>query len=262
MSTRRNKQIGYGIGFVVALAGLIWLGGKVFGPSVPASTITPVPTPAFQPVSVEEASLVQHAPSSPAESGRTDIVIRLRNPNPRAGVGEYPVLARILDVGGRLIREETITTYLLPGAVQYAVRLNVPTPVAPARLEVELPENPKFLSIPASVSLPSFTVFQRERATREIGGQVIEEQKWIVRNESPLDWQFVEVVGVAGDAGGRVVGVGQTFVGELRVGEAREFTLQWPATATPPARVIVLPTTNIYKEENIVRAIGDPSLLR
>lgn len=262
MSTRLNKQIGYGIGFVVVLAGLIWLGRVVFLPAGPVPTVTPVPTEIFQKITVEEASVIQHAPISAGELGRADIVIRLRNPNPRAGVGSYPVVARLLNSAGGLVSEETIDTYILPGAVSYATRINVPTSSPVSHLEVKLPEDPKFLTIPASVSLPSFTTLQRERGTREIGKTVYEEQKWIVRNTSQLDWQFVEVVGVAQNVTGKTIGVSQTFVGELKVGEAREVTLQWPATANPPARVIVLPTTNIYREENIVRAIGDPGLLR
>ncbi len=262
MSTRLRKQITYGIGFIVVLVGAIWLGRLVFGPSAPAPTVTPSPTDLFQKIVLEEASIIQHAAPSATETARADIVIRLRNPNPRAGIKDYPVTARLLDGEGRLIREETIATYILPGAIAYAMRVNIETPVPAAKIEVTLPAFPQFLTVPASVSLPAFSVVQQGRATREIGKVVFEEQKWLLRNESPLDWQFVEVVGAAQDAAGRVIGIGQTFVGELRVGESREVTLQWPATAAAPVRVIVLPTTNIYKEENIVRAIGDPGLLR
>lgn len=262
MSTRLRKQIAYGLGFFVVVAGLTWLGRLVFGPAAPAPTVTPSPTEMFQKIVMEEASVITHAAPSAAENARADIVIRLRNPNPRAGVGDYAVIARLLDSAGRTIREEKISTYLLPGALAYAVRVNIETPVPVAKIDVSLPDSPQFLTVPASVSLPGFSVVQRERGTREIGKVVYEEQKWLIRNESPLDWQFVEVTGVAQDAAGRAIGVGQTFVGELKVGESRELTLQWPAASAPPTRVIVLPATNIYREENIVRQIGDPNLLR
>lgn len=261
MSTRIRKQITYGLGFLLAAGGIVWLiAAAIRQPTPPAAT--PTPTALFQAVVLEEGSLIQHEPASPGANFTSDIVIRLRNPNPRAGVGDYPVIARLLDGAGRVLREETIPTYLLPGAIQYAVRINVPSAGPVARLEAKLPTAPDFSTVPASVALPQFSVVQRQRETKTVGTTVLEEQKWIVRNESPLDWQFVEVTGIAQDAAGKTIGVGQTFVGALTVGEAREFTLQWPATPAPAARVLVLPTTNIYKEENIIRAIGDPNLLR
>ncbi len=72
----------------------------------------------------------------------------------------------------------------------------------------------------------------------------------------------MQVTGVAVDASGNVVGVGSTFVGELQPGEEREFTLQWPIPLTPTTQVIVLPTTNLFKEADIIKVIGDPALLR
>ena len=88
------------------------------------------------------------------------------------------------------------------------------------------------------------------------------EQKGVVTNNSAFDWQYVEVTAIAFDAGNRAIGVGTTFVGRLTSGERREFTVQWPAAAAPVARVVTLATTNIFKEDNIIRAVGDPNLLR
>lgn len=261
-STRIRKQIVYGIGFLVALAGLIWLGKIVLIPAAPASTPTPSPTEVFQPIRVEQADFIQHEPASPGENYTVDLVVRLTNPNPSAGVGELPLTVDLKDAQGRLIRQETITTYLLPGAPAYAAKINLAVPVPVADVSLQVPDKVNFTTIPASVSLPSFSTFLRERIVKTVGNKVIEEQKGIVTNTSNLDWQFVEVTGVAVGGSGRLLGVGQTFVGELKVGEQREFTLQWPATPGAVTQVIVLPTTNIYRQENIIRALGNPSLLR
>ncbi|MEK7557515.1 MAG: hypothetical protein AAB538_06040 [Patescibacteria group bacterium] len=138
----------------------------------------------------------------------------------------------------------------------------VPVSEPPTNVEVELQANPSFITIPASVSLPDLNVTFRERTIKNIGNTVLEEQKGVVTNASSLDWQFVEVAGIAVGNSGAVVGIGKTFVGDLKVGQQREFTLSWPATREPIRNVIPDATTNIYREENIVRVLGDPGLLR
>lgn len=240
-----------GIGWLITLA--------VTEPVSPK--VTPTPTAIFQPIDIEEASFIQHEPASVGENYTVDIIIRLRNPNPRAGVARYALTATLFDAQQRQIKREEITTYLLPGAVSYAAKVKVAVPLPVAKIQVTPPAPTEFTTVPASVSLPSFSTRLLERVQENIGNKVIDEQKGIVTNTSALDWQFVEIIGVSLRASGQVAGVGQTFVGELKVGEQREFTLQWPA-ASNITRVIVLPTTNIYREENIVRQLGDPGLLR
>lgn len=257
---RIKKQITYGLGFLVVLGGVIWLITLVVTEPAPV-VATPTPTAIFQAIDSEEASFIQHNPASTGENYTVDIVVRLRNPNPRAGVTRYALTATLFDAQQRQVKQEEISTYLLPGAVSYAAKVNVAVPLPVARIQVTPPAQTEFTTVPASVSLPSFSTRLLDRVQESIGNKVVDEQKGVVTNTSALDWQFVEIIGVALKADGQVVGVGQTFVGELKVGEQREFTLQWPA-ASNIARVIVLPTTNIYRQENIVRQLGNPELLR
>lgn len=261
MFTRTKKQIGYGLGFLAVFALIVWaIASRFTTPAAPP--VAASPTPQFLAVQVEEVSTVAHAPVPPALDRTVDIVVRLRNPNLRAGITEYPVSLVLHGRDDHVLEKVTASTYLLPSAVSYVIKLGVPVASEVSRVEVALPANPAFVSVPASVTLPSFSWSARERSVREIGSIPTVLQKGVVTNTSGLDWQFVEVAGVAENSAGEVVGVGQTFVGELKVGEQREFTLQWPAILQDIQNVIVLATTNIYKQENIVRAIGDPSLLR
>jgi hypothetical protein len=103
----------------------------------------------------------------------------------------------------------------------------------------------------------------RGRSRRLVSGTgAVETQKGIITNTSTLGFRRVDVTGVAFDANNKVVGIGKTFIGEFMVGEQREFTLEWPAPITPTQRVVILPTTNIFNEDNILSAQGDPGLLR
>jgi len=262
ITTRRRKQIVYGLGYLVATILVVWGISAALGPEGPPPQASASPTPQFLPIQVEEVSTIEHAPVPPTLSRTVDVVVRLRNPNLRAGVPDYPLTIVLRGPENQTLDKLTASTYLLPGAVSYVVQIGAPVAESISRVEVELPPNPTFVAIPANVSLPSFSWSLRERTVRTIGNTAMVQQKGVVTNTSGLDWQSVEVVGVAVNRDRRVIGVGRTSAGELKVGEQREFTLQWPATSEEIQDVLVLVTTNIYKQENVVRAIGDPSLLR
>ncbi len=253
---RLRKQITY-----AALYGIFWL--VIIGvpvlliaePGDPRPTPTPAPTVTPQPISVQSVEVIQHERS-------VDVVARLHNPNARLGIVHYPVTFILRDNAGQEARRVTVNSHILPGSVQYIAALNIATEGPLSKVTLETPESPTYASLPVNITLPSFTTFLREQATRSVGGQSITEQKGVVTNSSSLDWQHVEVTALAVDANDRALGVGTTFVGRLTSGEQREFTIQWPAASQPIARVITLATTNIFKEDNIIRAVGDPALLR
>lgn len=222
----------------------------------------PSPMPTIPPVQVEEISVIPHEPAHLGDKRTIDLVARLRNPNPRLGVTDYPVMFNLKAANGQAPDPVTVTTYLLPGAVQYVTAMDVPVTQPIDGAEVKLPADPTYVQLPENVSVPTFNTFPRERQSRQIGTVSVEEQKGIVRNTSPFAWSKVEVIGVAMDAAGAIVGVGQTFVGALEIGEQREFFLQWPTPVTATERVILIPSTNIFREENLQPLIGNPDTLR
>lgn len=222
----------------------------------PQQVAQPSPTPVlYKPIVVEQVDVIRHGSTA-------DVVARLRNPNPRAGVVEYPVTFVLFNNNNQEFHQRQETTYVLPGSVHYVVALEVPVTQPLLRVEVTVPEAPAFRELPPTIDIPTFASFSRQSVIRSIGEQVVEEQKWIIRNTSTFDFQRVEVLALAHASNERVVGVGTTLVGALRVGEQREVTIQWPAPAEPTARVTVFPSTNIFLEENIIRAIGDPGSLQ
>lgn len=239
--------------FVVSLAvlGLILL----LNDPAPAPVATPTPVVATRQIEVEQVDVVRH-PSS------VDIVARLRNPNALAGVKEYPLTFVLLNSEQDEIVRQPVTTYLLPGSLQYVVAVGIPVGEVVTSVRVDIPPTPTFIELPSGLDLPNFGSFLRERGLKQIGRDSYEEQKGILRNNSTVDFNRVQVTALALDARDAVVGVGTTFLGALKVGEQREFTVQWPQPPRPTVRVITFPSTNVFLEENIIRAIGDPSLLR
>lgn len=216
---------------------------------------SPTPTPAFQPISVEEVSLIRHA-------DRMDLVARLNNPNPRAGVADYTLTFNIFDADGKLIDSITKSSYVLPGSLQYIVVLDQPIKPGVANVVANPPSDPLFTAFPPAITLPQFSTYLLQRTPKLVGNQTFKEQKGNVTNTSTFDWQRVEVIAIAFSADNKPVSVGSTFVGTLRVQEQREFTLQWPMSPQPIQYVVTFATTNIFKDENVLKALGHPATLR
>ena len=252
---RHIKQVVYFVAFsstaTLLCAGLLFIITRPSGPPAP----TPTPPSPYEPIAVEEVHVISH-------EAQADVVARVRNPNATAGIIRYPITFTLLSSTEQVVASRIVETYILPGSVAYISELNIPVKSPIARVKVDLPAEPSFMPIPTDLTLPAFSTFLRERSQRAVAAKTMEEQKGVVRNLSTLPWQTVEVTGVALDSGGQVVGVGRTFIGELRPGEEREFTLQWPIPLRPTNQVSVLTTTNIFKEDDIIKVIGDPALLR
>lgn len=250
---RVRKQATYAIGcfgllFVVAVMLVLRL-GEARLPATPAPKASPTGT--YQAIVVEGVDVVRHA-------GTVDIVARLRNPNSQAGVDEYPVTFVLANGAGQEISRHTETSYLLPGSRQYVVAIGVAVAEPVARVALELPPSPSFTDLPVGLTLPRVPHFLRGGVTLQVIGEAtFEEQKGVVRNDSTFNFQRVQLVALAQDAAGAVVGVATTFVGELKVGEQREFIVQWPQPPRPTATVVVLASTNIFAEENIIRTRGE-----
>lgn len=249
---RLTKKAAYAIAFCTVIASFMLL---LLTPALTRLLRRPVlPPPPPESIIVESVDLVLHEQTF-------DAVARVRNPNPRHGIQQYTVIFVLYDGQGEVIERVPVATYLLPGSVRYVAVVDQQRPPALARVRVETPAAPQFVSVPDDELIPSFNSFLRARRLKTIGDAAVEEQEGIVANRSRVGYQHVDVTGVALSRTSAVVGVSTSFVGELQVSEQREFTLQWPEPTVPTERVIVIPTANIFDPDNILSVRGDPARL-
>ncbi len=261
---RTFKKALYATGTLLSIVAFIVIVTLLVRDETPVVIVTPLPQ--FVAISVESVTAVPHITTVGLKGRTVDVIARLRNENPRAGTAHYPLTFNVYDPRGNQIASATQSAYLLPGAVQYVIATDIPIPQESqlGRVEVIKPSQSEvtFMSLPNGIDAPKFSSRPLNRTTQTIGDVLVEEQTGIVTNTGTLDWQKVEVVGVAVDGAGNVIAASKTFVGRLLVGEQREFTLQWPQPAVQTDRVIIIPSTNMFREENFVEIIGDPSSLR
>ncbi len=255
ISLRRHlKKTAYALLFltIIILPIGIYLYPKI------VSLTTPETAPSLPPpvsVAIESVETITHADN-------LDIVARIRNPNPRAGIPNYSASFVLLDDEEQELLRINEPAYLLPGSLNYIASLNVPLLPSLSRVKVETPQNPEFSTLPEAISLPSFNSFLKSRTTANLGNTTVEKQTAIITNRGSLGYRHVDVVGVALDQDGKVIGVSKTNIGEFTVGEQREITLVWPKPARPTHRVIISLSTNIYNPDNFMPIKGDPTRLR
>lgn len=261
-SRRMRKQAGYVLVFLGALVLTVAVVLAVVRAPQRMAEPTPIPTPRYADIIQEKVVVLPY----PGTNGQTllDIVVQLRNPNARAGMTAYPVDMVVYSATGQTLVTHREMAHILPGALQYvvAVGLELPRGEVLGQVQVSRPPTANFIELPDGVPLPSFSTFLRERQAGQVGNQVIETQTGLVKNSGTFDWQKVEVVAVALNANREIIAAGTTFLGRLLAGEQREFTVQWPQPEENIVQVVVLPSTDMFSEENIVEILGDPSRLR
>lgn len=256
MSTRRViKKASYAATYVLAISlFVVFLAYLRRLPSEGSPEPSPSPASRYQDAIVQEKALIHHGST-------VDIVAQIANPNAGAGAKSIPVTFEVRSAKGNILATRTEDTYLLPGSSKYVSLLNLPLPSA-SEVNVSLPQQQEFIALPPKLPLPQFNTFLYERSFRQSGDNVFVEQKGLITNNSTYDFQRVEVTVIGYDSGNRITSIGKTFVGKLQVGEQREFTALWQQPAAQVTKVIASPETNIFKEDNLIRIMGDPSSLR
>lgn len=255
VSRRLLKQFSYAGGCATFLA--LILVGVVFTVRSPrfSPAVIPSPSVSYVPVMIEELFSVQHIDA-------IDVAVRLRNRNPHVGVADYPVIFIIEDTQGREITRRQEAAYLLPGSLRYVATLGVPVREA-VRVRVEVPLDPPWQELPPTIRLPQLGAFLRgETHVQVVGSTQVQQQKGIANNASSYGLARVDIVALAYDSDRKVIGIGKTFLGELGVGEQREFTVQWPQPPRVPADIITALSTNAFDEDNVLPVVGDPGSIR
>lgn len=247
---RLRKQLA-----VVAVVGSV-LGGiiallvmMVYEPPPPP----PPPPPSYQDLVVRTAGLLRQ------DSGdRADLYAIVRNPNANAGVRAVDYTFEV-GAGGQSVTQIRGRTYFMPGQEKPIVALNEMVLSEGTTVTMRFGD-PDWVAVNPGFRPPSFVPVSRTAALKQ-GAPSFYEVKAVLANESTLDYLTVEVTVLGLDAHGAVVGAGRTFVGSLRSGERREFTVSWPL---PPGREVaevrIVPEVNVFSQAAVQTRPGTPGL--
>ena len=218
----------------------------------------PPPPPALSPPSYETL-VVRGAGLLRQDSGdRADLYAIVRNPNANAGVRAVDYVFEVR-AHGQSVARILGRTYFMPGQEKPIVALSETVPPGGGEVTINF-GTPDWVAVEPGFQPPSFVPVSRTAKVRE-GQPPLYEVKAVLANESPRDYLTVEVTALGLDANGAIVGAGRTFVGSLRSGERREFTVFWPL---PPGREIaevrIVPEINVFSKAAVQPRPGVPGL--
>lgn len=249
---RTNYGLGCGLIVFLLLAALVFRQR----PSAELPTVLPSPLTAYKEIIVEKIDVVRHGLA-------VDIVARLNNPNTNVGVGDLSVVFIVKDDSGAEIARQKISTFILPGSLQYVAAVNVAVGDNIGPIDVILPDEFVFNELPQGISVPRLNALLQPRSQVKIGNELLEQQKGTVTNQGTFDFRRVQVITLASQSDGKVLGVGLTYLDDLQVAEQREFTVLWPVVVDGVIdKVQLIVNTNVFRDDNIIPVVGDPALLR
>ncbi|MDP3685354.1 MAG: hypothetical protein Q8R32_00815 [bacterium] len=213
----------------------------------------PPPPPSYQDLVVRSTGILRQ------DSGdRADLYAIVRNPNANAGVRAVEYTFEVGAAGQPVVKIPG-RTYFMPGQEKPIVALHETVPPEATAVTIRFGSS-DWISVEPGFRPPSFVPVSRTTALKQ-GTPPLYEVKAVLANESTLDYLTVEVATLGLDASGGIVGVGRTFVGSLRSGERREFTVSWPLSpGREVAEVRIVPEVNVFSKAAVLPRPGVPGL--
>lgn len=250
MRRRLRKQLA-----VIAVLAAVFGG---LGTLIAVIVIEPPPPPppsppSYEALAVRTAGLLRHS-----SGDRADLYAVVRNPNANAGVRTVDFTFEVR-AGERVLTRVPGRTYFMPGQEKPIVALNETIPSGETQVRLTF-GTPDWVAVERNFRPPSFVPVSRTATVR--GEQSpFYEVKAVLANESQLDYLTVEVTALGLDERGGIIGAGRTFVGSLRSGERREFTVSWPLLpGNVVAEVRIVPEVNVFSSAAVQPRSGVPGL--
>ena len=180
-----------------------------------------------------------------------DVIARVKNPNSKLGAGVLNYTVRIRDIDGEVIKIVGGKDFLLPREEVFLVIPGVSLSRMPGVAEVI------FEGITWQESLvpePSLAVINPIYKTFSPGETFASEVTGAIKNVSTYGFNRVRVQILLFDEGGELLSAATSDINTLQSNEGRFFKVTWPEPFTRLVRdVKVLPRTNIFDEQNILR---------
>jgi len=183
-----------------------------------------------------------------------DVLAHIENPNPLYGASRVDYTMTVTDAAGSVLVTRRGNTYVNPAQPRYMVfpLLGVTGTPKNAELQIDV----------AQVEWSALTVDAKGDIQFGVRNEVLSPASESLRfeaavlNRSKFDFDTVDVTVLLKDGSGTVVGAGSTVQHTLLSGEERGFVMDWPFTVPTATDQDVVVTTNVFANDNFIRAYG------
>lgn len=262
--SRFAKQLIYGSFFMVLIGTVGWW---MYRGVVPAPTCTDriqngqeegvdcgaaacgvLCAPAVKPLTVLPARIIAYG------NGTYDVLAELDNDNATYGAARVEYTLRVTDAAGAEIAMRRGTTYVNAAQKQMLVFPLTGLTVAPASAELQVPATAvQWARLDLQDGETIEFVVRRDQVLTASGSVRYEAT---VTNRSRYDFDTVDIAVLLYNAQGVLVGTGTTVVKTLIANEERAFSVDWPFAIPGATRAQTSVTTNVFDNDNYIRAHG------
>ncbi|NCU41178.1 MAG: hypothetical protein EOM19_00450 [Candidatus Moranbacteria bacterium] len=261
MLTREKKQVIYILFFLILFLGFLGGSVRLFSPDptcndgirnqgeeaidcggscLPCSEIIEA-----EDIKVIETALLSISPDT------YDAVAFIQNPNNLFGSGNFSYTFNFIDKSGSIVKTFQDTAYILPAQGRYLMLLEEKIEGTPVRVEAHIDAVTweKFNEYEA----PSLTI--TNKAFEKVSsGTDYAVAKGLVRNQSPYDFETVEIYVVLRDVLGEIIAMNRTDMQTVRSGEKRDFPVVWKyAFDGEVVSIDAQALTNMFGNQNFIK---------
>jgi hypothetical protein len=195
----------------------------------------------------------------PAGAGKYDLLVKVKNPNPRFGVENFDYVFVIPGIGGNVAVEVRGSNFVLPTDEKYIFAFNVESPENISAFDFKI-SSLKWAKF-SEYQEPDISVFEKVFNLTSSGAGFAE-LKAKMKNKSGFDFRKIKAKAVIRNGQGEPIAVNETGFDDVRSDEEREIILKWndafAAGDVSALKVEIEPEVDIFSQENFMKKYGTP----
>lgn len=159
-------------------------------------------------------------------AGSYDIYGEVANPNVTLGSDRFDYAFRVTNAAGELVAERQGASFILPGDNKFLVETNIQSGAAPAKVELNI-GNTGWVAVNSYYERPALKIVNKNYSEVS-SGLGFAEATGLLKNESPFDFNSIQLRIILTGSDGKVVALNSTQMNTVQAGENRDFKVGWP----------------------------------
>ncbi len=183
-------------------------------------------------------------------SNKFDVYSEIMNPNKDYGSSSFDYIFYLKDASNTVLAKKEGKSFIFPGDKKYIIELGIISDVYPAKVEFEI-KNIVWNDF-ADVQKPQLVIINKnfnEVSSNSGSSDAI----GLLRNESPFDFNEINIQVVVKNENGKVAGLNSTKINTVQSGESREFKVLWPNKIYSVGNMEVQAEANVFKSDAFVK---------
>lgn len=160
-----------------------------------------------------------------SSQGKYDVVAKVSNPNNGYGSSKFYYEFKLLDESGNVLVEKKGEDFILPAETKYLIETSLETKAEPKQVDFKI-LNGQWDEF-AGYEEPELNIYNK-RYKLISNGVGFSEAFGLLRNESPFDFNLINVNVILRDGSSNIIALNKTAMNTVNSKEERDFRLIWP----------------------------------